>query len=142
MGLYTRAVEYALGESQGQRKGVVQASGPTSFNLPKFFIPRISLNFKELYQQNSALIIQGNFLYQSKAYMLGKVLFVLKNQEHQYIFASNPGVNGNFAARFDLGQVLPGEYAIYVVGGVVDGMDALGKPRYGYNPTGYKIQVP
>ena len=50
-------------------------------------------------------------------------------------------VNGNFAARLDLSQVKPGEYAIYVAGGVVDGMDALGKVNPGYNPTGYKIQV-
>jgi arylsulfate sulfotransferase len=139
--LHTAAIQYALGESQGKRLGVVQASGPTTYKLPNFFIPRISLNFKQLYQQDGALIMQGNFLYQGKAYMLGKVLFVLKSQDRQYIFASNSGVNGNFAARFDLGEVLPGEYAIYVVGGVVDGMDALGKVKPGYNPTGHKIQV-
>jgi dihydroorotate dehydrogenase len=50
-------------------------------------------------------------------------------------------VNGNFSGRLDLSQVVPGEYAIYAVGGVVDGMDALGKVHAGYNPTGYKIQV-
>ena len=73
--------------------------------------------------------------------MLGKVLFVLKNKDYQYIFAATPGLNGNFAARFDLNDVQPGEYAIYVAGGVVNGMDALGKVNFGYNPTGYKIQV-
>ncbi len=141
MDLFTAAIRYSLGESQGQRKGVVQSGGPTTYNLPNFFIPRITLNFKQLYQQNGALIAQGNFLYQGKSYMLGKVLFVLKNQEHQYIFATNPGLNGDFAARLDLSQVQPGEYAIYAAGGVVDGMDALGKVKPGYNPTGYKIQV-
>jgi arylsulfate sulfotransferase len=142
MDLYTAGIQYALGESKGERKGQVQASAPTTYNLPKFFIPRITLDFKQIYQQNGALIMQGNFLYQGKSYMLGKALFVLKNKDHQYIFASNPGVNGNFSARFDLGQVEPGEYAIYVAGGVVDGMDALGKVHPGFNPTGYKIQVP
>ncbi len=139
--LYTAAVQYALGESQGQRKGVVQASGPTSFNLPKFFIPRLSLNFRQLYQQDETLILQGTFQYQDKTYLLGKVLFVLKNRQNQVIFPTNAGLNGNFSARLDLSQVPQGEYAIYAVGGVVDGMDALGKVKPSYNPTGYKIQV-
>jgi hypothetical protein len=76
------------------------------------------------------------------SYLLGKVLFMLKNREHQYIFASNAGVNENFSARFDLSQVAPGEYAIHAAGGVVKGMNALGKVKPGYNPTSYKIQVP
>jgi hypothetical protein len=33
-------------------------------------------------------------------------------------------------------------HAIYAAGGVVDGKDAQGKVKPGYNPTGYKIQVP
>jgi hypothetical protein len=41
-----------------------------------------------------------------------------------------------------LSLVAPGEYAIYAAGGVVDGMDAQGKVKPGYNPTGYKIQAP
>jgi len=139
--LYSAGIQYLLGASKGQRKGTVQSTGPTTYALPNFFISRITLNFKQLYQQNDALILQGSFLYQGKSYMLGKVLFVLKNREQQYIFATNAGVNGNFAARLDLSQVKPGEYAIYVAGGVVDGMDALGKVNPGYNPTGYKIQV-
>jgi hypothetical protein len=140
--LYPSAVDYALGASKGQRKGEVQASGTTSYTLPNFFIPRFTMNFDQIYKQNGTFIVKGNFLYQGKTYLLGKVLFVLKNREHQYVFASNAGVNGNFSARFDLNQVEPGEYAIYVAGGVVDGMDALGKVKPGYNPTGYKIQVP
>jgi hypothetical protein len=139
--LYTAAIQYSLGKSKGQRKGEVQSTGQTTYNLPNFFIPRITLNFNQIYQQNGALIVKGSFLYRGKSYMLGKVLFVLKNKENQYIFASNPGVNSHFSGRFDLAQVSPGEYAIYVVGGVVDGMDALGKIHPGYNPTGYKIQV-
>jgi hypothetical protein len=141
MDLYTAAIQYSLGKSKGQRKGEVQSTGQTTYNLPNFFIPRITLNFNQIYQQNGALIVKGSFLYRGKSYMLGKVLFVLKNKENQYIFASNPGVNSHFSGRFDLAQVSPGEYAIYVVGGVVDGMDALGKIHPGYNPTGYKIQV-
>jgi hypothetical protein len=120
----------------------VQASGTTSYTLPNFFIPRFTVNFDQIYKQNGTFIIKGNFLFQGKTYLLGKVLFVLKNREHEYVFASNAGVNGNFSARFDLNKVEPGEYAIYVAGGVVDGMDALGKVKPGYNPTGYKIQVP
>ena len=139
--LYTPAAQYILGQSQGLRKGVVQSSGPTTFKLPSFFIPRFSLNFRQLYQQNGNLVMQGTFHYQGKAYLLGKALFVLKNQDHQYIFATNSGLNGNFAARFDLSKVAPGEYAIYVAGGVVDGMDALGKIKPGYNPSGYKIEI-
>lgn len=73
--------------------------------------------------------------------MLGKVLFVLKNQERQYIYASNPELNGNFSARLDLSRVEPGEYAVYVTGGVADGADAMDKVNPGYNPTGNKIQV-
>ena len=141
MDLYTAAMRYLLGDSKGQRKGDVQSSEPTSYNLPNFFIPRITPNFKQIYQQNGNLILQGSFLYNGKSYMLGKVLFVLKNKDYQYIFAATPGLNGNFAARFDLNDVQPGEYAIYVAGGVVNGMDALGKVNFGYNPTGYKIQV-
>ncbi len=141
MDLYTAAIQYLLGDSKCQRKGDVQSSEPTSYNLPNFFIPRITLNFKQIYQQNGNLILQGSFLYNGKSYMLGKVLFVLKNKDYQYIFAATPGLNGNFAARFDLNDVQPGEYAIYVAGGVVNGMDALGKVNFGYNPTGYKIQV-
>ena len=141
MDLYTAADLYGLGKTPGQRKGVVQSAVPIAYKLPKFFIPRISLTFNQFYQQNSALIAKGSFLYQGKSYLLGKVLFVLKNQQHQYIFMSNAGLNGEFEGRFDLSKVSPGVYAIYVVGGVVNGMDALGKVNPGYNPTGYKIQV-
>jgi hypothetical protein len=141
MDLYTVADEYTLGKSQGQRKGVVQATGPTTYTLPPFFIPRITVQFSQLYQQNEALIVQGSFQFQGKSYMLGKVLFVLKNQQHQVIFASNSGLDGQFEGRFDLGTVPSGEYAIYVAGGVTNGMDAQGKVNPGYNPTGYKIEV-
>ena len=141
MDLYTVADQYDLGKDPGQRKGVVQSAAPTAYNLPNFFIPRISLTFNQLYQQNGALIVKGSFLYQGNSYMLGKVLFVLKNQQHQYIFPTNAGLNGEFEGRIDLSQVPPGEYAIYVAGGVVKGMDALGKVNPGYNPTGYKIQI-
>jgi hypothetical protein len=140
--LYTSAILYSLGESKGERKGQVQSTESITYTLPKFLIPHLTINFKQLYQQNGSLITQGNFLYQGKSYMLGKILFVLINQEHQYIFSTNPGLNGNFSGRLDLGQVMPGEYAIYVAGGVVDGMDAQGKVKPGYNPTGYKIQIP
>jgi arylsulfate sulfotransferase len=139
--LYNAAVQYPLGEVEGHRKGVVQAAETTTWTLPNFFINRIAVKFDQIYKQNSTLIMKGNFLYQGKSYLLGRVLFVLKSRENQYIFAANPGINGNFAARFDLSEVKPGEYAIYVVGGVVDGTDALGKVHPGYNPTGYKIQV-
>jgi hypothetical protein len=142
--LYTAAIQYSLGEGKGQRKGEVQSTGQTTYKLPDFFIPRITVDFSHIYQQNGSLIVQGNFLYQGNNYMLGKVLFVLKNQERQYIFASNPGLNGNFSGRLDLSQVEPGEYAIYVAGGVVDGMeyDPEKFPIHpGYNLTGYKILV-
>jgi hypothetical protein len=86
-------------------------------------------------------LTKGNFIYQEKS-ICWKGLFVIKSNEHQNIFATNPGVNCYFLARLDLSLVAPGEYAIYAVGGVVDGMDALGKVKPGYNPTGYKIQVP
>ena len=141
MDLYTTAVQYLLGESKGQRKGEVQAIAPISYDLPSFFIPRITLNFEQLYEQNDTLVLQGVFLYQSKTYMVGKVLFVLKNREHEYVFPANPGLNGNFAGRLDLTQVEPGEYAIYVAGAVVDGMDTQGKLNPGYNTTGYKILI-
>ncbi len=80
-------------------------------------------------------------MYQGQSYTLGKIIFVLKNSAHEYIFPSNSGLAGNFEARIDLSQLAPGEYALYAAGGVVDGMDALGKVKPGYNPTGYEIQV-
>jgi hypothetical protein len=120
---------------------VVQSAAPIAYKLPNFFIPRFTLTFNQIYQQNDALIVKGSFLYQGKSYMLGKVLFVLKNRQHQFIFPSNAGLNGEFEGRFDLSKVQPGEYAIYVVGGVVNGMDAQGIVNPGYNPTGYKIQI-
>lgn len=139
--LYNPSIEYALGASEGQRKGEIQANSPTTYKLPGFFIPRLTVSFKQLYQQNSTLVVEGNFLYQNQAYALGKILLVLKNSGQQYIFATNSGLNGEFAGRLDLSGVKPGEYAIYVVGGVVDGMDALGKIKPGYNAAGYKIDV-
>jgi arylsulfate sulfotransferase len=139
--LYTDGVQYALAQSMGQRLGNMQPAPQVSYNLPKFFIPTLTLNFKQLYEKNNYLIAQGSFLYQDQSYLLGKVIFVLKNRDHTYIFSSNPGINGNFAAQIDLSQLAPGEYAIYTVGGVVDGTDALGKIKPGYVATGYKITV-
>jgi arylsulfate sulfotransferase len=139
--LYTQGVEYTLGKNPGERKGTVQSSSPVADKVPNFFIPRISVNFKQVYQLNSALILQGNFLFGNKSYMLGKILFVLKNKHGQYVFAANPGLNGTFAARFDLSEIPKGEYALYALGAVVNGTDAQGKPKIGYNPTGYKIQI-
>jgi hypothetical protein len=141
MDLYTAADQVGLGKEPGKRKGVVQSAAPIAYKLPNFFIPRFTLTFNQIYQQNDALIVKGSFLYQGKSYMLGKVLFVLKNRQHQFIFPSNAGLNGEFEGRFDLSKVQPGEYAIYVVGGVVNGMDAQGIVNPGYNPTGYKIQI-
>ena len=139
--LYNDAVIYPLGFSMGQRRGEIQATGPTTYTVPKFFIPRLTLEFDQIYEQNESLYVKGDFLYRGESYMLGKVLLILQNREHQYIFSPNPGVNGNFSGRFDLSQVEPGEYAIYAIGGVVDGMDAQGRIQPGFNPTGYRIQV-
>jgi hypothetical protein len=74
--------------------------------------------------------------------MLGKIFLVLKNSQNQYVYSSNPGINGFFSAQIDLSKLPPGEYAIYAAGGVVDGMDARGKIQAGYVSTGYKVQVP
>ena len=139
--LYNDSVIYPLGSSKGQRRGEIQATGTTEYKVPKFFIPRLTLDFDQIYEQNECLIVKGDFLYKGESYMLGKVLLILKNREHQYIFSPNPGINGNFSGRFDLGQVEAGEYAIYAIGGVVEGLDTLGKIQPGYNPTGYKITI-
>jgi len=125
----------------GQRKGQIQANGPTTYKLPPFFIPTLKVSYKQIYQQNGTLYAEGNFLYRNQAYLLGKVYLVLKNKEHQYVFATNSGLNGEFEARFDLSQVSAGEYAIYAAGGVVEGIDTHGKIKAGYVPTGYKIDV-
>jgi hypothetical protein len=139
--LYNPSIEYALGAQVGQQKGVLQSSGPTAYTLPRFFIPRLTVNFRQIYQQDDTLYVNGNFTYQNQNYLIGKILLVLKNKDHQYVYATNFGLNGDFEARFDLSPVSPGEYAIYAIGGVVNGMDALGKVKPGYNPTGYKIDI-
>jgi hypothetical protein len=141
MDLYSAGIQDLLGQNKGQRKGETQSAGQITYDLPKFFIQTFTINFKQLYEKNGYLILQGNFLYQGQSYMLGKLMFVLKNSANETIFPSNPGINGNFEARIDLGKLKPGEYSIYAVGGVVDGMDALGKIKPGYIPTGYKIQI-
>ena len=88
------------------------------------------------------LVLQGSFQYQGQTYMLGKLFFVLKSGSQTFTYPSNPGINGNFAAQLDLNGLPPGEYALYAAGGVVDGLDALGSVKPGFNPTGYKITIP
>jgi hypothetical protein len=139
--LYTAGVNYQLGQIRGVRKGEIQPQSQISYALPPIFLPHFTFDFKQIYDDNGYLILHGDFLYDGQSYMLGKVIFVLKSTQNQYIFASNPGVNGNFESRIDLSQLHPGEYAIYAVGGVVDGMDANGKIKPGYSPTGYKVVV-
>ncbi len=66
-------------------------------------------------------------MYKVKSYMFEKVLFVLKDRQHQYFFTSIASLNGEFEGRLDLSQVEPGEYAIYIAGGSLNGMDTLEK---------------
>jgi arylsulfate sulfotransferase len=139
--LYTTGIEYALGKSSGVRKGEAQSATAISYNLPKIFVPAFTFNFRQLYVKDQRLVLQGTYLYKGQSYMLGKVFFVLKNSRNQYVFPSNPGIGGNFAAVIDLSQLEPGDYAIYAAGGVTEGLDALGKILPGYNPTGYKVHV-
>ena len=141
MDLFNKGLRYQLNEFVRLRKGIVQSSPAISYNLPKFFIPRLDVTFKKLYEKDNHLILQGNFLYQGKEYLLGKLLFVLKNDRNEYVFSAISGLNSNFYATIDLGNLEPGEYAIYVVGGVIEGTDTQGKIKPGYNPTDYKIQV-
>jgi hypothetical protein len=142
MDLYNSSIEYSLGQVNGQRKGEIQSASLADTPIPSFFIPRFTYTFDRIYNKSGYLVMQGSFKYQDKAYMLGKVMFVLKNRDRQYVFNSNSGLNGNFYVRIDLSQIAPGEYAIYGFGGVVDGMDAAGNIMPAYNPTGYKITVP
>ncbi len=139
--LYTNGVDTALGETKGQRLGVVQSSDLVKVDLPKIFINNLDFTFNQLFEKDGYLIAQGNFLYQDKAYLLGRVNFVLKNRTNEYIFQGPSGLNGSFYTRIDLSKLEAGEYAIYAVGAVVDGIDANGQMKPGYNPTGYKIVV-
>jgi arylsulfate sulfotransferase len=139
--LYTAGVDTLLGASKGVRKGEIQSEAQTSYDLPPVFLQHITLDFKQANTDNGYLVLQGNFQYDHQIYLLGKVLFVLKSTQNQYIFPSNSGLDGIFEARIDLRPLKPGEYAIYTVGGVVDGMDAAGKIKAGFNPTGYKVVV-
>jgi arylsulfate sulfotransferase len=139
--LYTGADQISLAQSEGTLKGTVQTAEPTAYSLPSFFIPTISLSFNQLYVNHNNLVLQGSFQYEGKTYLLGKIIFVLKNSQHEYIYSSNPGINGTFEARIGLSSLPPGEYAIYAAGGVVDGTDAAGKAMPGYVATGYKVQV-
>ena len=133
---------YRLASSRGQRKGEAQAVQPVKVDLPKFFIASLSFHFKQLYVKDSQLILQGDFQYQGQTYTLGKVYFVLKNTSDEYIFPANGGLNSSFQAVIGLRGLKAGEYALYAAGGVVEGLDAAGKIKSGYIPTGYKVQVP
>ena len=139
--LYTDGIQYKLGELPGQRKGEIQSAELITQAVPKFIINTLDLNFTQLFVSNGYLMAQGNFLYQGKAYMLGRINLVLMSQARDYVFQGNPGLNGNFYSRIDLQKLQPGEYAVYALGGVVDGMDAKGKIKAGFNPTGYKVLV-
>jgi arylsulfate sulfotransferase len=140
--LYNSSMDYSFGQIKGTRKGEIQSAKMVDTTIPKFFIPRLTYHFNKIYTEKGYLVMQGSFQYQNKTYLLGKVMFILKNKDHQYIFNTNSGLNGSFYGRIDLSQVVPGEYAIYGAGGVVGGNDAAGKIQPGYNPTGYKITVP
>jgi hypothetical protein len=139
--MYTAGIDYSLGELQGHRKGEVQSSDETEMVLPNIFIKRLELHFNQIFENNGYLVAQGNFQYQGKSYLLGRVNFVLKSQKTQYIFQSGAGLNGNFYTRIDLHGLEPGDYAIYAAGGVAEGTNARGKINPGFNPTGYKITV-
>ncbi len=44
MDLYTAGIQYSLGQSKGVRKGVIQSAAQITYNLPKFFIPTLTLS--------------------------------------------------------------------------------------------------
>jgi len=139
--LYTSGIDYSLGQLQAQQFGEVQSARMEDITLLNFFINRFDFSFTQLYEKDGYLIYQGYFFYQDEAYLLGRMNMVLKNRENEYIFQGNSGINGNIYGRIDLSQLEPGEYAIYAIGGVIEGNDVNGKIKPGYNPTGYKITV-
>jgi hypothetical protein len=139
--LYTNGIEYFLGTHNGQRLGDVQSAELVEMKMPNVFIDRLEFTFNQLFEKNGYLILNGNFRYQDKVYFLGRLNFVLKNKDNQYIFQGTSGLNGNFYSRINLGDVEPGEYAIFAVGAVIEGKDTNGKMMPAYNPTGYKIIV-
>ena len=139
--LYTDAVDNLLGETPGKRLGETQSADLIESKLPNFFIKRLNINFHQLYKKNGYLIAKGNFTFGGKTYMIGRLNLVLKNKTHEYVFQGPAGINGLFYSVIDLHDIEPGEYAIYAAGGVISGMDATGKIKPAYSPTGYKIQV-
>ncbi len=139
--LYTDAVDYRLGEIPGKRLGETQSAELIESKLPKFFINRLNINFHQLYEKDGYLIAKGNFTFGGNSYMIGRLNLVLKNKTHEYVFQGPSGMNGLFYSVIDLHDIEPGEYAIYAAGGVVSGMDATGKIKPAYSPTGYKIKV-
>ncbi len=139
--LYTDAVEYLLGETAGVRLGETQSADLIERSLPKFFIKKLNINFHQLYEKDGYLVAKGNFTFGGKSYMIGRLNLVLKNKTHEYIFQGPAGINGLFYFVIDIHDIEPGEYAIYAAGAVIDGMDALGKIKPAYSPTGYKITV-
>ena len=102
MDLFNEGLRYQLNKFVRLRKGVVQSSPAISYNLPKIFIPRLDVTFTKLYEKDNHLILQGSFLYQGKEYLLGKLLFVLKNSRNEYVFSAISGLNSIFYARIDL----------------------------------------
>ena len=139
--LYTRGMNYILGEEKGIRLGAVQSTAETELKLPKFFIKRLEINFNQIFEKDGYLITQGNFKYQGETYLIGRLNLVLKNQGNEYIFQGPAGLNGNFYLKIDLSQLETGEYAIFAVGAVIEGNDANGDLKPAYQPTGYKIIV-
>ncbi len=139
--LYNASIETGLDEVRGQLKGEAQASPIVEMKLPNFFVDKFDFDFNQIFEKDDNLILHGNFTFEGKTYLIGRLNFVLMSGSKTYVFQASPSLNGNIYARISLKNLEPGEYAIYAVGGVIEGNDAKGSIMPGYNPTGYKIVV-
>jgi hypothetical protein len=66
MDRYTAPLQYTVGESKGQRKGELRSTGQTTYNLPNFFILRITLIIDQLHQQKHTLFVKEIFSTRNK----------------------------------------------------------------------------
>jgi hypothetical protein len=143
MPLYTPAYTDLLTQTLPRRVGEIQTIPVSNeYKLPPLFINTLQVHFDRLVREDRYLLASGYFTYMGQPYMLGKALIVLQNERNTYIFPTNSGLNCRFYLRADLSGLEPGEYAVTLLGAVIEGNDALsGSQKPGYIQTGYKVTI-
>jgi arylsulfate sulfotransferase len=135
--------DYRLGDIQAERVGRSYTSQVSDMiQAPLFYMGDLEVIFDRAFIEGERLVVDGHMLYQGKTYLLGRALFILRSQEHTYVYAANPGLNSRFFMSLDLNELAPGSYQLSIAGGVVEGNDYLGKQQRAHVKTPYVIHVP